>query len=75
MPWTLCGPRRARPAHAIEVWYQYFQQLPFAAVAWADRLLDAYFGNYTIDFVDAGYFVHFELPDVAAREVRGFFCR
>jgi pimeloyl-ACP methyl ester carboxylesterase len=161
-PYPGIGARYGQPSHLIEVWYQYFQQLPFAArvagatrdtcreyighildhwsgdnpavfadvmdafvdnymlpgnmqggfdwylssgpdrvrwlqgtlppppridvrtrmiwgrrdplvpVEWADRL-DECFGDYTIDFADAGHFVHFEVPDLAAREVRAFF--
>lgn len=161
-PYAGIGARYGQPSHLIEVWYQYFQQLPFAAsvagasrdacrryigyildhwsgddpsvfadvmdvyvdnfmkpgnmqggfdwylssgpdrvrwlegilpqppridvrtrmlwgkrdplvpVAWADRLGE-YFGDYSIDFVDSGHFVHHECPDLVADEVRAFF--
>jgi hypothetical protein len=35
--------------------------------------LGEYWANYTIDFVDAGHFVHAEIPDLAAKEIRAFF--
>jgi pimeloyl-ACP methyl ester carboxylesterase len=161
-PYPGIGARYGQPSHLIEVWYQYFQQLPFAAevagatrescrryigwildhwsgddptvfadtlevyvdnfmkpgnmqggfdwylssgpdrvrwlegslapaprievpvrmlwgrrdplvpVGWADRLGEC-FGDYSIDFVDAGHFVQVQLPDRAAQEVRDFF--
>jgi pimeloyl-ACP methyl ester carboxylesterase len=161
-PYPGLGARYAQPSHLIEVWYQYFQQLPWAAelvgssreacrlyfkyfldhwsgdnpavfadllevyvdnfmrpgniqggfdwylssgpnrrlwlegklppkppiklptrflwgrrdplipIEWADKLGE-YWTNYTIDFVDAGHFVHAEVPDLAAKEVRAFF--
>lgn len=161
-PYPGIGPRYGQPTHLIEVWYQYFQQLPWAAqvvgatrasvltyfrhfwdhwsgdnpavfadmvevltdnfmrndnvqggfdwylssgptrvlwlqeklpkpplitvparllwgrrdplvpIEWADRLGE-YFTNYTIDFVDAGHYVHYEVPALAAAEVRRFF--
>jgi pimeloyl-ACP methyl ester carboxylesterase len=45
---------------------------PLAKIEWADRLGE-YFADYTIDFVDAGHYVPFELPDLAAEEIRKFF--
>ena len=161
-PYPGIGARYAQPSHLIEVWYQYFQQLPWAAnvagasresvrtyfsyfwnhwsgdnpavfadmtevlvdnfmrndnvqggfdwylssgptrvqslegtlpkpamitvptrmlwgkrdplvpIEWADKLGE-YFTNYTIDFVDAGHYVHHEVPALAAREIRSFF--
>ena len=47
---------------------------PLIKPEWADRLAE-YFADFTIDFVDAGHFVHFQLPDLVAREVRAFFDR
>jgi pimeloyl-ACP methyl ester carboxylesterase len=161
-PYPGLGPRYGQPDHLIEVWYQYFQQLPWAAQLvgssrencklylshflnhwsgdnpavfedlveiyadmfmlngnvqggfdwyvssaanrrkwlegtlpqaprigvrsrflwgrrdplirpeWSDRLGD-YFADFTIDFVDAGHFVHYEAPQRCAREIRAFF--
>jgi pimeloyl-ACP methyl ester carboxylesterase len=161
-PYPGIGARYGQPSHLIEVWYQYFQQLPWAAeaisssrdacrryighflshwsgdnpdvfaevldvyvdnfmkpgnmqggfdwylssgpnrikwlestlpkpprievptrmlwgkrdplipIAWADKLGE-YFGDYEIEFVDAGHFVHFEIPDRVATEVRAVF--
>jgi pimeloyl-ACP methyl ester carboxylesterase len=45
---------------------------PLIKPAWADRLGE-YFADYTIDFADAGHFVHAEVPDHAEREIRAFF--
>ncbi|MBV8522345.1 MAG: alpha/beta hydrolase [Acetobacteraceae bacterium] len=45
---------------------------PLFPIEWADRLGE-YFADYSIDFVEAGHFVHAELPEQSAREVRAFF--
>jgi pimeloyl-ACP methyl ester carboxylesterase len=45
---------------------------PIVKPDWSDRLKD-YFANYTIDFVDAGHFVHYERPDIAVPEILAFF--
>lgn len=45
---------------------------PLIPTEWSDRLGE-YFSNFTIDFVDAGHFVHAELPELAGREIRAFF--
>jgi pimeloyl-ACP methyl ester carboxylesterase len=45
---------------------------PIIKPEWSDRLGD-YFADYTIDFVEAGHFVHVELPDRAASEIKTFF--
>ena len=37
--------------------------------------LGEYFSNHTIEFADAGHFVHAEVPEVAARTIRKFFER
>ncbi len=163
-PYPGLGGRYAQPGHLIEVWYQYFQQLPWAAKLvgssreackiymshfldhwsgdnpdvfkhwieiyvdnfmkndniqggfdwyvssapnrklwveerlpmppkisvpthflwgkrdplirpeWSDKLGE-YFSNHTIEFADAGHFVHAEVPEVAARTIRKFFER
>lgn len=45
---------------------------PLVPIEWSDKLGE-YFTNYTIDFVDAGHYVHHEVPAIAAREIRTFF--
>ena len=45
---------------------------PLVPIEWADKLGE-YWTNYTIDFVDAGHFVHADVPDLAAKEIRAFF--
>lgn len=45
---------------------------PLFKLEWSDRL-DEYFEDFSIDFVDAGHFVHFEIPELAAAEIRAFF--
>lgn len=45
---------------------------PLIKPEWADRLGE-YFTNYRIDFADAGHYVHVEIPQTAAREIRTFF--
>ena len=35
--------------------------------------MDEYFTDYSIDFVDAGHFVHYERPDLAVPEILRFF--
>lgn len=161
-PYPGLGARYGQPSHLIEVWYQYFQQLPWAAQLvgssrdnvrlylshfldhwsgdnpavfkdmleiytdmfmrndniqggfdwyvssaqnrrkwlegalpqppkikvrtrflwgrrdplippeWSDKLGD-YFEHYTIDFADAGHFVHYEVPQLCAKEITAFF--
>jgi pimeloyl-ACP methyl ester carboxylesterase len=42
-------------------------------VEWADRLGD-YFANYNFTPAEkAGHFVHYERPELANREIAGFF--
>ncbi|MEP3673318.1 MAG: alpha/beta hydrolase [Hyphomicrobiales bacterium] len=45
---------------------------PLIRPEWSDRLSE-YFNDYTIEFVDAGHFVHAEIPDKAAANIRKFF--
>ncbi|UQR66642.1 alpha/beta hydrolase [Bradyrhizobium sp. C-145] len=45
---------------------------PLILPNWSDRLGE-YWTNYSLDFADAGHYVHAEVPDVAAREIRAFF--
>ncbi|WP_050469228.1 alpha/beta fold hydrolase [Herbaspirillum chlorophenolicum] len=45
---------------------------PLIRPEWSDKLGE-YFDNYTIDFADAGHFVHYEAPQICAREIRAFF--
>jgi pimeloyl-ACP methyl ester carboxylesterase len=46
---------------------------PVLKVEWRDRL-GAYFTDLAVDVApDAGHFVHYETPDLAAREIRRFF--
>ena len=45
---------------------------PILKAEWADRLGE-YWTNFSLEVVDAGHFVHAEIPDRAAREVRIFF--
>jgi pimeloyl-ACP methyl ester carboxylesterase len=45
---------------------------PIIKPEWSDRL-DEYFTDYSIEFVDAGHFVHYERPDLAVSEILRFF--
>ena len=46
---------------------------PILKVRWADKLGD-YFSDYEFDPApQAGHFVHYERPDLANREIAGFF--
>ncbi len=45
---------------------------PLIRPEWSDRLGD-YFADFSIDFADAGHFVHREAPAVCAREIKAFF--
>ena len=47
---------------------------PLVKPEWSDKLGE-YFADYSIDFVDAGHFVHYETPDRASEEIRRFFRR
>jgi pimeloyl-ACP methyl ester carboxylesterase len=61
-----------KPKIAVKTRFLWGRRDPLVRPEWSDRLGD-YFADYTIDFIDAGHFVHFERPDVAAREIRAFF--
>ena len=45
---------------------------PIVKPEWSDRLQE-YFASFTIDFVDAGHFVHYQRPDIAVPEILHFF--
>lgn len=45
---------------------------PLIQPEWSDRLGE-YWSDFTLDFADAGHYVHAEVPDVAATEIRAFF--
>ena len=46
---------------------------PILKADWAD-VLDQYFAEVEVSFADdAGHFVHYECPDLAAREIDRFF--
>lgn len=45
---------------------------PLIKPEWCDKLGE-YFTDYTIDFADSGHFVHYEVPDVCAKEIKAFF--
>lgn len=45
---------------------------PLFRTEWSDRLHE-YFDDFTIDFADAGHFVHVETPGTAAEEIAAFF--
>jgi pimeloyl-ACP methyl ester carboxylesterase len=48
---------------------------PILKAEWAD-VLDQYFDDVEVSFAeDAGHFVHYESPDLAAREIDRFFTR
>ena len=73
-PYPGIGARYGQPSHLIEVWYQYFQQLPFAAeVAGATRescrryigwILDHWSGDDPTVFADTLEVAFFETPQV-----------
>jgi len=48
------------------------KQDPIVKPEWSDRLQE-YFTSFTIDFVDAGHFVHYQRPDIAVPEILEFF--
>ena len=46
---------------------------PLVKIEWADKLGD-YFSDYSFEAASgAGHFVHYEKPEVANREIIGFF--
>jgi epoxide hydrolase 4 len=48
---------------------------PILKAEWAD-VLDQYFSDVQVSFAeDAGHFVHYETPDLAASEIHRFFTR
>ncbi len=47
---------------------------PLIPPAWSDKLGE-YFSNFSIEFVDAGHYVHLEVPDLVVKEIREFFTK
>lgn len=45
---------------------------PILKVEWTDKL-PQYFSNCEVEVADAGHFVHYERPDLAAARIRNFF--
>jgi pimeloyl-ACP methyl ester carboxylesterase len=66
------GKLPPKPPISVPTRFLWGRRDPLIPIEWADKLGE-YWTNYTIDFVDAGHFVHAESPDVAAKEVRAFF--
>lgn len=66
------GTLEPRPPITVPTRLLWGRRDPLIKPAWSDRLGE-YFTDYHIDFVDAGHYVHAEIPEEAAREVRSFF--
>jgi pimeloyl-ACP methyl ester carboxylesterase len=69
---SIKGKLPAQPPITIPARFLWGRRDPLILPEWADRLGE-YWTDYTIDFADAGHFVHAEAPDLAAREIRAFF--
>ncbi len=60
------------PKIAVPSRFLWGKRDPLIKPEWADRLGE-YFDDFSVDFADAGHFVHYEVPEVCAREIDAFF--
>ncbi|MGO8919580.1 MAG: alpha/beta fold hydrolase [Stellaceae bacterium] len=68
-------PRPLRAPIALPTRVLWGESDPILRSAWADRIGE-FFSNATVTTVpEVGHFVHYEKPDLACREIRGFFTR
>ncbi|WP_134501003.1 alpha/beta fold hydrolase [Microvirga pakistanensis] len=68
------GKLPPKPPITVPTRFLWGQRDPLIPPEWSDRLGE-YWSDYSIGFADAGHYVHAEIPDVAAREIRTFFNR
>lgn len=66
------GKLPSKPSITVATHFLWGRRDPLIPASWSDKLGD-YWSNYTLEFADAGHYVHAEVPDEAARKVRGFF--
>jgi pimeloyl-ACP methyl ester carboxylesterase len=60
------------PRIAVPSRFLWGKRDPIVKPEWSDRL-DEYFASYTVDFVDAGHYVHYQRPDIPVPEILAFF--
>ncbi|WP_170432563.1 alpha/beta fold hydrolase [Ruegeria arenilitoris] len=60
------------PVIDVPTHFMWGRRDPLIRPDWSDRLGE-YFSNYTIEFAEAGHFVHAEVPTQAAANIRTFF--
>jgi pimeloyl-ACP methyl ester carboxylesterase len=65
------GKLPPKPPIGVPTRFLWGKRDPLIPPDWSDRLGE-YWLNYSIDFVESGHFVHAEVPDLAAKEVRAF---
>ncbi len=66
------GKLPPQPPISVPTRFLWGRRDPLIPPDWSDRLGD-YWTDHSLAFVDAGHYVHAELPDVAANEIRIFF--
>jgi pimeloyl-ACP methyl ester carboxylesterase len=68
------GKLPPKPPIRVPTRFLWGKRDPIVPPEWSDKLGE-YWTSYSIGFVDSGHFVHVEVPDLAAKEVRAFFDR
>jgi pimeloyl-ACP methyl ester carboxylesterase len=61
-----------KPAISVPTRFLWGQRDPLILPEWSDKLAE-YWTNYSIEYADAGHYVHAEVPDIAARKIQAFF--
>jgi pimeloyl-ACP methyl ester carboxylesterase len=61
-----------KPAIRVPTRFLWGQRDPLILPEWSDKLAE-YWTNYSIEYVDAGHYVHAEVPDIAAHQIQTFF--
>jgi pimeloyl-ACP methyl ester carboxylesterase len=66
------GKLPAKPPITVPTRFLWGRRDPLIPPEWSDRLSE-YWTEYSLEFVDAGHYVHAEIPDLAACEIGAFF--